>query len=65
MKRPGNSSDAALISVCILKCYSKHVNLEELIVINTAYIIIVEEEPLSSAWSCIFYSCSHKSVVKQ
>lgn len=67
-ERPGNSSDAALISVCILKCYLKRVNLEELIVINTAYIIIVEEEPLGSAWRgkrCIFYSCSHKSVVKK
>lgn len=63
-ERPGNSSDAALISVCILKCYLKHVHLEELIVINMAYIIIVEEEPLGSAWSCIFSSCSHKSVTK-
>lgn len=49
-ERPGNLSDAALISVCILKCYLKHVNLEELIVINTAHIIIAEEEPLGSAW---------------
>lgn len=61
-ERPGNRSDAALISVCILKCYLKHVNLEEHIVINMARIIIVEEEPLGDAWrgAC----CSHKTVVK-